>query len=163
MVYIESLENFMQAAQELFVNAPERVSPFCPFRHHTAILFGGAQLERRWDLRWRGLWSRTIKWWVPIPSPVLWPADVAVTRRGVLLRRERGRGYLSRLTGLRRQCLKYKTDQAQDAKKVAKLNAFFLNIMASAKVSSETSSQVLALVEEQGSSFSVLLPRCNAR
>mmetsp|Transcript_12397 Transcript_12397/g.29725 ORF Transcript_12397/g.29725 Transcript_12397/m.29725 type:complete len:118 (-) Transcript_12397:132-485(-) len=93
MVYIESLENFMQAAQELFVNAPERTRYVIKYRHVDAKLV------------------------------------VKVTDDKV--------------------CLKYKTDQAQDAKKVAKLNAFFLNIMASAKVSSETSSQVLALVEEQ--------------
>jgi len=93
MVYIENLENFMQAAQELFVNAPERTRYVIKYRHVDAKL-------------------------------VLKVTDDKV-------------------------CLKYKTDQAEDAKKVAKLNAFFLNLMSAAKVDSESARQVFAAVDEQ--------------
>mmetsp|Transcript_61908 Transcript_61908/g.128071 ORF Transcript_61908/g.128071 Transcript_61908/m.128071 type:complete len:115 (-) Transcript_61908:39-383(-) len=93
MVYIENLENFMEAARELFMNSPEKSRYVIKYRHTDAKLV------------------------------------VKVTDDKV--------------------CLKYRTDQAQDAKRVARLNAVFLHLMASSKVDAATASAVVTAVEER--------------
>mmetsp|Transcript_1452 Transcript_1452/g.2406 ORF Transcript_1452/g.2406 Transcript_1452/m.2406 type:complete len:122 (+) Transcript_1452:101-466(+) len=95
MVYIEDLESFMGASQQLFVNSPGKTRYVIKYRHTSSKLV------------------------------------VKVTDDSV--------------------CLKYKTDKAQDAKKLGKLNAYFLQLSAAPKVDEESSKSVLQNIEQQES------------
>jgi hypothetical protein len=49
------------------------------------------------------------------------------------------------------QCLKYKTDQHKDVKRVEKLNNFFLRLMCTEEVTAQTAAAISAAIEEEGS------------
>jgi hypothetical protein len=48
------------------------------------------------------------------------------------------------------QCLKYKTDQHKDVKRVEKLNNFFLRLMCAEEVTAQTAAAISAAIEEEG-------------
>jgi hypothetical protein len=48
------------------------------------------------------------------------------------------------------QCLKYKTDQHKDVKRVEKLNNFFLRLMCAEEVNAQTAAAISAAIEEEG-------------
>mmetsp|Transcript_17687 Transcript_17687/g.42659 ORF Transcript_17687/g.42659 Transcript_17687/m.42659 type:complete len:114 (-) Transcript_17687:65-406(-) len=95
MVYIESWNSFIEAAQQLFLASPEKTRYLVKYRHVEAKL-------------------------------VLKVTDDVV-------------------------CLKYRTDQAQDVRKMDKLNALFLRLMSGETVDAETAQNIWADIEAQES------------
>ncbi len=48
------------------------------------------------------------------------------------------------------QCLKFKTNQAQDVQKVEKLNSFFVRLMSCKTVDASTAAAITAAIEQEG-------------
>mmetsp|Transcript_68151 Transcript_68151/g.168388 ORF Transcript_68151/g.168388 Transcript_68151/m.168388 type:complete len:120 (-) Transcript_68151:446-805(-) len=95
MVYIDNLDNFIEAGQQLFISSPGKTRYLVKYRHVDAKL-------------------------------VLKITDDTV-------------------------CLKYKTDQHKDLKRIEKLNNFFLRLSCEPEVTAESAAAVAAAIEEEDS------------